>query len=448
MIKVLGLLICVLTASCIGWNVVVAGLSIKNLLLYVAVTGLVMQSVLGRRPKASLPVLPVCFAVLLGYAILTMCIVGSSGHLPRYNVVGAVRSLKATLIDWILCFFVMFYGTRTAEDAAKLMRILLGTMGVAQLITLWDAVGLPHIGQGVIGMDSDTRVAGFFGHANETGTLIATVLPAYVVLVLQSRGPKKIFWSVLLGASVTVLIATMSRGAIVGLLVGALWAAMLCRNYISFTRAMKNALIAAAIAAPILLIAGGTYVDGLIERFTGVSTVSASDVSSGRTIIWAQAYEALSANPMYFLTGVGWYTWFFSGMELGPHNQYLSIYFELGLIGLLSYLVIIWTIARAPLQALKKAPARDRAVLLAPVFSVSILAVGMLFEALGVPWIFLWTYFALSLRTVVALRESRLAGSPADSAANGAEPLRRKLGTMIPARHGPARQARKAPHAV
>lgn len=430
------LLICVITVSCIGWTAVAAGVSLKNVLLYGATTGLILQAVLGRRPKMQVPAVQVCFGVLLGYAVLSTYVVGAIGHFPRYNVMGAVQALKASLIDWMVYFVVFFYGCRTAADAAKVMRVMLIALGVAQLVTLWNAVGLPEIGRSVIGMEDGARVNGFFGHANETGTMIATLLPAYVVAVLEARGRKKLFWAALLGASITVLFATMSRGAIVALLLGVLWGAVMCRKYISFTRTIKYSLLAAAVATPVLLFAGSGYIAGLMARFAGFSSGNVADVSSGRTIIWQQAFDVLSQNPVYFISGVGWNTWFSSGlMNLGAHNQYLQLYFELGLVGLFSYVLLLGSIVRAPLQALRVAPSQQRSMLVSFVFSVLILAVGLLFSSLGVPWGFLWIFFALSLRQVVEIPEwQRLTGT-----ASASPSVRAPMPTMIA-----ARSARKA----
>ena len=218
----------------------------------------------------------------------------------------------------------------------------------------------------------------------------------------------------------------------VALVVGSLWGSMVCRQYIAFGRTFRYTLIAAAIGVPLLLLAGGHYVTALMDRFARPSMASASDISSGRTIVWSNAFDVLASNPLYFFSGVGWNTWSFSGLRVAPHNQYLSMYFELGLVGLVAFLLLLTYVARVPLRTLKKAPVRYRAMLVSLVFSVLILLVGMLFATLGFPWVFLWTFFALSLRIILEGPGKQEAGQASGSqAAVQRAPMR----TMLPAKH-------------
>ncbi len=79
------------------------------------------------------------------------------------------------------------------------------------------------------------------------------------------------------------------------------------------------------------IVAGRTYLELYIHRFTGVYRVSAADVSSGRSDIWGRGLEAMMNSPVSLITGFGWDTWSVMGFNIVAHNHYLSLWFELGL---------------------------------------------------------------------------------------------------------------------
>jgi O-antigen ligase len=404
----LGLLISIMTAGDIfgiSWSIG-PGLSLKNLLIYLAATGLLLQAILVRPPKMELKGILVCFAVLIGYAAISLMVVASSGKYPLYSVVQSLIFLKGSLADWVLLFLVMFYGSKNAQDASKLIAVLLAAIGIAQIATLWNASGLPQIGADVMNYENDRRVNGHFGHANETGSMTAALIPAYIVAVMNSSGFRRAVWVAFLVASSVVFVATLSRGATVGFVVGGLWATYLCRKYLSLGRAIIWSIIIAAVAVPVLFLAGSGYLTDLIARFTGVSAVSAADISSGRTEIWGQAFDVLATNPLYLITGVGWNTWAFSGFIALAHNQYLSIYFELGIVGLVTFMLLLRTTIVAALRAAGASAQAQRGPIIALVYSGLILSVAIIFATLLIPWFYLWIYIGLSLRYALSMSKA------------------------------------------
>ena len=139
--------------------------------------------------------------------------------------------------------------------------------------------------------------------------MIACLLPVYVSLILSAKGFGKLFWVACMTFSAVVMFMTVSRGALVGLLLGTLWAAYLCRSYLSFRVAIKWGSAIFAITVVVALIAGRTYLETYIHRFTGVYLSSAADVSSGRSDIWVHALAAMMNSPVSLITGFGWNIW-------------------------------------------------------------------------------------------------------------------------------------------
>jgi len=378
-----------------------AGISAKNLLVYTGAGWLLLQNALGRPFKGELKSIQICFMVLITYAIITMFIAAEIIHYPGYELSASAISLKVSLIDSFLYFMVFFYGTRTMVDARSALKMLLIVIGITNLFTVAKAGGIIAFGAPVM---TFSRIDGVIGDANETGTVIACLLPVYVSVILSAKGFGKILWVVCVMLSVVVMLMGASRGALVGLLFGALWAAYLCRRYLSFRVAIKWGWAIFAITAIATLIAGRTYLEAYIHRWTGVSLSSAWDVSSGRSDIWSRALTAMMNSPVSLITGFGWDTWSVMGFHFVAHNHYLSLWFELGLVGVVGFILILRQLVTTALTTAAVADASDRNFIVAFVFSFLILAVGIFFVLLFKPWTYLWAYIGLAMRYTVNVR--------------------------------------------
>ncbi len=294
------LIICVLAFSdASGINLSLgAGMSAKNLLVYMAAGWLVLQRGLGSPVKTEMRTIQICFMILIVYAAVSMVIASGIIHYRGYDLLDSAMALKILLIDSFVFFMVFLYGTRTNDDARALLKMLLFAVSIANLFTIAKARGIIDFGAPIMVVRADSvyyvsRVDGIFGDANEPATMIACLLPVYAFFILSAKGFGRIFWIACMTLSAVVMFMTVSRGALVGLLLGSLWAAYLCRSYLSLRVAIKWASAIFAIAMVAALIAGGTYLDTYIHRFTGVYLSSAADVSAGRSDIWVHALMAM-----------------------------------------------------------------------------------------------------------------------------------------------------------
>jgi O-antigen ligase len=391
-----------------------AGMSAKNLLVYMAAGWLVLHRGLGSPDRAELRMIQICFMVLIAYAAVTMFIASGIIHYRGYDLFDSAMALKILLIDSFVFFMVFFYGTRTNVDARALLKMLLFVVSVANVFTIAKERGIVDFGAPVMDMTGDSiytvsRVHGVFGDANETGTMIACLLPVYVPLILSARGFGKLFWIACMTFSAVVMFMTVSRGALVGLVLGSLWAAYLCRRYLSLRVAIKWGSAIFAITVVVALIAGRTYLETYIHRFTGVYLSSAADVSAGRSDIWVRALMAMMNSPVSLITGFGWNTWLegsVMGFFLVAHNHYLLLWFELGLIGLVSFIVIFHQLVSTALTTAAIADAPDRDLIIAFVFSFLILVIGIFFVLFYKPWMYLWPYIGIAMRYTVNVRSA------------------------------------------
>ena len=155
--------------------------------------------------------------------------------------------------------------------------------------------------------------------------------------------------------------------------------------------------------------------------------------SDERTYIWRPILDKMMANPVTLITGFGWDAYDVMGFVYAVHNHYLWLLFELGIIGLASYLMVIAQLLIVARRAAGIASDETARYLIAFIYGLIALSCALLFGQLYQPWPYIWTYSGLTMRmAVIAMqtaqpnvrnehRRARPIGSPA-AVANRAGP--------------------------
>lgn len=385
------------------------GLSAKNALIYPIALGLVFRMALTGRFRVRLPVVNAAFLLWIGYALLTWIACITIIHYPGYEPIPNAITLKGKMFDMALFFFTFFYGAETRDDFFVLSKTLALAIGMANIMTLADLAGIVHLGVtiGSAGVEAG-RVFGVFGHANDTGALIVCMLPLLAAVATSSRGWLKILWTAGALASIAVLLLTVSRGAFVGVAIGYSCALWICRRYLPASRVVTwiaagftSLLVSAGLAAALM----PQFVNVLSSRlFNQSMAVSVAVASSGRTFLWLRTLHAMMLHPITFLTGYGWRTyelWY----VLITHNYYLDQWFDLGLIGLLAFVTILYQAVATARRAIETADAQLRPYLVAFIFGILGLSVAVFFVNMERPWDYVWIYVGFTLRAAADMVE-------------------------------------------
>jgi O-antigen ligase len=418
----LALLICFLaTADVFGWTASLApGFSIKNAILYLIVLALAMRFVVRGGMHVELPQVHLWFAVLTAYATLSWLVTGLLVRYQSYTLLSGGIELKAALLDNVLVFMLFLYGTQTLADARFLLKCLLLAVGAANAIAIGNVAGIYHIGITMVGTEGNLagRVFGAFGHANETGALIVCLLPAYLAAALSATGVARLLWALPGVASACLMIMTGSRGSFVGLLLAVVFGSVICRRLVSWQRAMLLALALAAIFVPLLTFVSLEFGDVFTQRVTEL-ILSPGSSSVERTYIWQPIIDKMLANPVAMITGFGWASYDVMGFFFAAHNHYLLQWFELGIVGLLSYLLLIRALLIAARRAAEHAPEETARYLIAFVYGMVGLSVALMFSVIYKPWLYVWMYTGLTMR--MALFAAQTAEASAGSEAGTAQ---------------------------
>lgn len=224
-------------------------------------------------------------------------------------------------------------------------------LGFAYLAGCIAAAGYVLWAAAVNNFDAAGRVTVGETNANYTGYSLATGIPiAFAMWSSRTFGGKggkrRIAWLwacvVLLGVG-TVL--TGCRGAVIASCVAT--TAMLAKAL--RVRPFRGLLMASAVGL-VLSVWWPSIVDAIPRRLTLAAWVEREDVTSGRIAIWTAAWEQFLENPVL---GAGAYSFESqSSMDAQPHNVFLTVLAELGVLGsVLFTLVLILVLRRVKLRA-------------------------------------------------------------------------------------------------
>ncbi len=328
----------------------VPGVNILNLLLFTVFTSWALGRIFAREPLMRRTRLERPLAAIIVLAALS--IVRGAAFPTGYGYEGLAAAwelLRSTMT--FAFYFLGFWMVRGAPDRRRMSwAIVIGLLAEAGV-----TIALGRNGHG-------GRAIGSFGQSNELGAFLA-MFTAFAAAQL----PAARHWvaRLVLGATVVAgvfaVVLTVSRGAVLAVAVALLFVAL------RSSRALTVVLVVAGVSSPLWA------PDYLKERMTGTQVesetsdgVSLESSAQIRVDTWRAIIKVVSEHP---LDGVGFaglsYVLPAAGEELGvevkdsAHNTYLRFLGEMGVVGLLLFVVLLWrcwTLAREGVRL-----ARDRA---------------------------------------------------------------------------------------
>jgi O-antigen ligase len=413
------LIVCTTAADVFGWSLSLApGLSVKNGMIYLLLLALTARFIVGGGIRLELPRFHLWFGILLAYATLTWLAAGIVIQYKAFDFLSSGINLKALFEDATV-FVLFFYGSRTLQDAEFQLKCLLLAVATANAVAIGNVVGVFNIGFTVIGTEGNLagRVYGAFGHANETAALIVCLLPAYIATAQSGRRFTALLWVLAGTISGVLLILTGSRGALVSLALATILGSYLCRDLISWRRAVAIVVTLGAIAVPCLAFASMKSGGVLFHRITEM--ILNPSAENDRTSIWGPVFDMMTGTPLSLITGFGFGAYDSMGFPHPTHNHYLMLWFELGILGVVSFVMMLRELVLNALRAAKQASDETARYLIAFVYGIIALSGALFFTQLFHPWIYIWAYVGLTMRMAITAMQT-------------AQPAPRQLRTTAP----------------
>jgi O-antigen ligase len=191
-------------------------------------------------------------------------------------------------------------------------------------------------------------VQGMFGNPNDLALSLNVLLPLSVAFALSSRGWKRGFYFACTAILTIGVIVTFSRGGFLGLL-----AAGLVLLWKLSRRNRGLAVLAFVLATGFFL---AVMPAGYSNRLTTIFSIEEDPTGSSqaRRELLNRAAQVAS-NHLIIGVGMGNFH-IYSIREQVAHNSYLEIAAELGLLGLMAYLYLIFS----PIRSLRRLEGRTR----------------------------------------------------------------------------------------
>jgi O-Antigen ligase len=411
-----------LATEVLRWDLTITtGLSAKNLVIYLLATFLALRMVVARTPITAAGPMQGAFIAQIVYAMFTWLVAALVIGYAGYDLVSSGIRLKSGLIDFYIFFLVFLFGVRSVDDGLKVIKwMLLGAI-FANLATVLDTAGIVNFGYQE---RVDGRTQGAMGESNQYAAYIILFIPGMIAAAVGSRGAKRLAW--LGGAllSCVALVMTASRGGMVGALLACVIGAYIYRDRVAYSRVAGWVL--GSLAILVVILSFSQYGGLLTERVFGqTSNIDATEASSGRTEIWLNLFATMVHQPITFITGYGWDVYWSFPFRFSPHNHYFALWFNLGLVGLITGCYLLFSaISRARRASLVAEPVA-RPPLTAFVIGAIAVCGAVFFVELHDPWVFFWMYTGTVMRLA-------LCAAPAPDAVPAPVPGRRVRTRMLP----------------
>jgi putative inorganic carbon (HCO3(-)) transporter len=202
----------------------------------------------------------------------------------------------------------------------------------------------------VKGVRIEGFVGGMFENPNDLATALVILLPFAVVLTLSSKGLARLFYLVCAAVLAIGVLFTLSRGGFLGLIAASgvlLWK-------LGRWRRMKTTLGVALICGILLAVMPGGYGARIVTIFNTEQDQTGS--AQQRRELLERAASIAITRP---ITGVGMGNFHIYSIHDKPaHNAYLEIAAELGVMGLIAYLILII----APFRSLRRIERQTRGI--------------------------------------------------------------------------------------
>ena len=376
------------------WTDALQPLAIPKLVGFLAVAAWALAVAMGRTQLRFTPQMGWAFSFLV-FVVLSLMLAPD----PSQSV--------STTISYAL--YILFLGLfvqsiRTNADAERCLGVYAASIAVGTIYGLATFVG-----------GGNHLAAGPIGDPNDYASSLAGGLPlAAYFAVHSSRG--RTLWRLGCVLIVAALLATLSRGALVGLAAVIVWALL-------SGRISLPGILAGALAVIIAVGIGFAFFKPLVNQHIAGKTAYANVNVTSREAFWSAAVKMAENHPLF---GVGPGRFPIEAQDYivnnpvvldNPvtHESYLEILAEDGIFAILLYLAFLASTWRALSQARRLArEAHDsRGVDLAEALMAGFLwtVVTMLFisRSLAIP---LWLISGVAGSLVLARRSELLAPSP------------------------------------
>jgi putative inorganic carbon (hco3(-)) transporter len=279
------------------------------------------------------------------------------------NIIAVILSVDRGLSFRAFCgkilkFVIMYYMVAETITTKKRLRNVLVVCGFSMLLIIADAAAQYFTGHDFLRGFPFERLRASFTSANAFGGWLLVYLPLLwaVAAAHRNKGAKSAVYAACI-LLVACLVMTASRGAWVGFVISAgflAYQAVVILRYNVKKTIIAGVLFVAAIALFL------PYSDQKLPYSTRerMQTIGDVDANLNRFILWSEALAIMEDFPV-FGSGLNTYTVavrhyaLTEGSGTYPHNSFLQMAAETGLIGVVAFIALVAGVFQIGLQAFR-----------------------------------------------------------------------------------------------
>jgi O-antigen ligase len=268
------------------------------------------------------------------------------------SVIGSTNFTSSILETLRICAVVAMFTVleQMITSINKVKQILLAVFLASVIPLTYTAYGFLIGSPNADVKGGFTRIAGTFNQSNDFGRFLMMMVVMGAAVYPHLTGIWRRLMAVLIGASSIFLFLTYTRAALIAAAIG-----LLIVGFIQSKRLLITLLIAG--------LAGLMVVPSLSSRFSDLAKYEQRKLTetggqnSGNTLAWRFGYwtdvlPLANRNPV---TGIGLnQTKYNTDKAKKPHNDFLRAYVETGIVGLLAYLGLLFSLIALGRRAVRR----------------------------------------------------------------------------------------------
>ena len=279
------------------------------------------------------------------------------GAFASQNTLSAFGILKAYFIEPGMVLLIATYELtehkhiRLLIYALGIPTILIGATALYQYVT---GFGIPNP---MWANAATRRATSLFGYPNAGSLFVAPIIALYIGYMSAKRTVQEyIYPVVVVSAGLTMILTAKTMGALVGL-----GAAVWCAGVYSKKSRLPVLLCTVLLAAGIFFMT--PIPQRTVQLFNRISSNHLNLSSSSfeiRVNQWRETTNLLFDHPLvgaglagYQQALVPYHRYSFLEIYLYPHNIFLNVWVELGLLGIIAFVLLFWRIKSTVYDALK-----------------------------------------------------------------------------------------------
>jgi O-antigen ligase len=300
------------------------GVNLQNAILFICSVFLLITEVAsGRIIKKPIPTLLLCAFIII-WCCASFFYGRLSGVVKPPPLIDHLRDFKSQLIVPIVFFILGFLLSGSEKESRANLVVIIIVFSIINFVSLTNLFGV----SGGYDIQESNRFRTVLGNPNKVAYYFCLLLPFIYHLFCHYRKiAVKIFFISLLVSSAVFILLSGSRGGFICMALILLYIMLINRNYAFL------AILAAVSPIVLWFLWDNANIGVTFERFAPILSGKMESSITGRFAIWGALLDVYTADFITVLYGVGASLITSVGLKTAPHNMYLKVLVEYGLVG-------------------------------------------------------------------------------------------------------------------